>query len=82
MMVGYVVAVVVSDSFLLSWNLAMGTLADQTQLLVLYYFNIVRLSRGKKNYLEQHPEDETSSELLNEWHDETDFQNKRFVYTK
>lgn len=86
MLAGYVVSIVVSLA--LTNHVFLPAIPSRTsliciadfQLLVVYWLNIVRLQRGKKHYLEQNPIGDNSSELLDDWHDETDFENKRFVY--
>lgn len=49
-------------------------------LIFVYYLWIVRLNRQKAKFLEEHPEVLEQNDLLDEWHDATDFENPKFVY--
>ncbi|GFZ44252.1 hypothetical protein JCM24511_01974 [Saitozyma sp. JCM 24511] len=54
--------------------------ANLVQLILMYYLNVVRLNRSKEAWRNAHAAELAEQDLLDEWHDETDFQSRRFVY--
>jgi ACS family allantoate permease-like MFS transporter len=54
--------------------------ADLVQLILMYYLNVVRLNRSKEAWRTAHAAELAEQDLLDEWHDETDFDSRRFVY--
>jgi hypothetical protein len=46
----------------------------------MYYLNVVRLNRSKEAWRNAHAAELADQDLLDEWHDETDFESRRFVY--
>ncbi|XAO27707.1 hypothetical protein I312_106567 [Cryptococcus bacillisporus CA1280] len=49
-------------------------------LLGVYYVNIRRLIRKKKEALENDPDHAVAHDILEDWYDQTDFENVRFRY--